>query len=140
MKKIYAGTTARSLVFNDQGQMLIVKRSSTDQFHAGAWDLPGGRVEHGEDITAAVQRETQEEVGIGLGSPVLIFATSDMREGTTKTWVFFTQEVAPQWDSIELSHEHDEYKWISPSELNSYTDYEILLRLYRYYTTNNLFI
>lgn len=139
MRDLQVGVTARSLVFNDQGQMLIIKRSSTDQYHAGTWDLPGGRLEHGEDVTTAVARETQEEVGIGLRAPKLIFATSDMRDDLAKTWVFYTEVIGPDWDSVELSDEHDEYKWISPSEFNQYTDYEILLRLYEYYTAHSLF-
>jgi 8-oxo-dGTP diphosphatase len=139
MRDLQVGVTARSLVFNDQSQMLIVKRSSTDQLSPGTWDLPGGRLEHGEDVTAAVARETQEEVGIGLRAPKLIFATSDMRDDVTKTWVFYTEVIGPDWDSIELSDEHDEYKWINPSEFSQYTDYEILLRLYEYYTAHSLF-
>ena len=139
MRDLQTGVTARSLVFNDQGQILIVKRSSTDPYHAGTWDLPGGRLEPGEDVTGAVKRETQEEVGIGLREPKLIFATSDMRGDVTKTWVFYSEEVPPQWDSVELSDEHDEYKWIYPHELNTYTDYDILLRLYDYYTAHSLF-
>ena len=139
VRDLQVGVTARSVVFNDQGQMLIVKRSSTDPFNPGKWDLPGGRAEHGEDVTEAVKRETQEEVGIGLRAPKLFFATSDMRDDVAKTWVFYTEVIAPDWDSVELSDEHDEYKWIYPHEFNQYTDYEILKRLYDYYTANSLF-
>lgn len=140
MPGLQVGVTARALVFNDQGQLLVVRRSSTDPYHPGTWDLPGGRMEPGEDIIAAAIRETQEEVGIGLRAPQLVFATSDMRGDISKTWVFFAEHVPPQWDSIELSDEHDEYQWIDPQDFKDYTDYDILLRLYTYYTTHNLFL
>jgi ADP-ribose pyrophosphatase YjhB (NUDIX family) len=33
---------------------------------AGLWSVPGGRVEHGEYLTAALQREVAEETGLAV--------------------------------------------------------------------------
>src|SRR6266545_2859254 len=122
-------STVRSVVIDPQGRMLIIRRSSTDPLHGGAWDLPGGQVETGETLEAALARETQEEIGLKLAHPKLLFATSDIRSGASKTWLFFVQEASEEI-IVSLGDEHDEYKWINPAELIAYTDYDILLRLH----------
>jgi 8-oxo-dGTP pyrophosphatase MutT (NUDIX family) len=34
------------------------------QERSGNWELPGGRLEHGEDFSTALRRECQEEMGV----------------------------------------------------------------------------
>ena len=47
------------IVMNDVGQILFVKESGRDW-----WDLPGGGMDHGEDIKTAIAREMKEEVNL----------------------------------------------------------------------------
>ena len=49
----------KGIVFNDAGEMLFVKESGRDW-----WDLPGGGMDHGEDIKTAIAREMKEEVNL----------------------------------------------------------------------------
>ena len=49
----------KALHFNAEGKLLLLK-SDTD----GEWDLPGGRIHHGESFADALQRECQEELGV----------------------------------------------------------------------------
>jgi ADP-ribose pyrophosphatase YjhB (NUDIX family) len=44
------------------GRLLLVQRATEPQ--AGRWTVPGGRVEPGETLTAAVEREILEETGL----------------------------------------------------------------------------
>ena len=46
----------------DHGFILLVKRGTDPG--KGRWSLPGGRVEAGESVVAAVVRELQEETGL----------------------------------------------------------------------------
>jgi 8-oxo-dGTP diphosphatase len=46
----------------DGGDLLLVKRGTDPQ--AGRWTIPGGRVEGGETLAAAVEREVREETGL----------------------------------------------------------------------------
>jgi ADP-ribose pyrophosphatase YjhB (NUDIX family) len=48
------------VVTNAEDQVLLVRTA-----HAG-WELPGGRVESGEDVHAALRREVREESGYAL--------------------------------------------------------------------------
>ncbi|ALP51772.1 thiamine monophosphate synthase [Candidatus Tenderia electrophaga] len=57
---------AAALICNDQGQVLIAKRPA-HKHQGGLWEFPGGKVEAGEDVLAALTRELDEEVGIQVG-------------------------------------------------------------------------
>ena len=49
----------------DGGRLLAAQRSSPPPL-AGQWELPGGKVEDGEDPLAALHRELREELGIDV--------------------------------------------------------------------------
>ena len=46
-----------------QGRILVALRGSQME-HAGLWEFPGGKVESGEDLLTALDRELWEEIGI----------------------------------------------------------------------------
>lgn len=60
--RVFAGALA--VVTNAAGQLLMVKQAAGP--FAGAWLLPGGRLERGEGARAAVRREVLEETGIAV--------------------------------------------------------------------------
>lgn len=49
----------KGIILNDAGEVLLVKESGRDW-----WDLPGGGMDHGENIKAAIARELKEEVNL----------------------------------------------------------------------------
>lgn len=49
----------KGLIRNNKGEVLVVKESGRDW-----WDLPGGGMDHAEDIHAAIARELNEEVNL----------------------------------------------------------------------------
>jgi 8-oxo-dGTP diphosphatase len=49
-------------VFDAGGRLLVVRRARPPA--AGRWSIPGGRVESGESLAAAVEREVAEETGL----------------------------------------------------------------------------
>ena len=56
---------AVGVIVDDVGKVLIAKRA--DGLHQGGlWEFPGGKVERGETIKAALTRELFEELGIQL--------------------------------------------------------------------------
>lgn len=50
------------VVWNRQGQVLLIRRRNPPR--AGQWSLPGGKLEHGETLEAALRREIREETGL----------------------------------------------------------------------------
>ena len=49
----------KCVIRNDAGEVLAVKEIGRD-----FWDLPGGGMDHGESIEAAIARELHEEIGL----------------------------------------------------------------------------
>ncbi|MCS7462302.1 NUDIX hydrolase [Paenibacillus doosanensis] len=75
MKRI---DVASAQVFNDKGQLLLVKNVRGASSY---WGLPGGAVEAGETLEQACIREVQEETGYTVG----LVGLSSLRE------MFFTE-------------------------------------------------
>ena len=68
--------TAGALIFNDAGEILLLKH----RFRAGSgWGLPGGFLEKGEQPLEALKRELREEIGIDVES-VEIFAARSFKK------------------------------------------------------------
>lgn len=59
-----------AVVRDDAGRLLLIRRGHEPS--RGLWSLPGGRVEPGETLEAAVVREVREETGLDVrvGAPV----------------------------------------------------------------------
>jgi len=130
--------TCRSLILTPDNELLLVRRSQTDDRHPGVWEIPGGRAEDGESTTDVVIRETQEEVGITLTHPKLIYGISSKRPEGTGTWLFFAERVADKNVHITLSHEHDDYTWVRFDEFIARTEYSVLKDMYTFVRDNGL--
>ena len=65
--------TAGAIIFNDSGQVLLLKH----RFRAGSgWGLPGGFLEAGEQPLEALRRELREEIGFEVRDPQVFAARS----------------------------------------------------------------
>ncbi len=53
-----------AVVFDPRGRLLLVQRGHEPS--RGLWSVPGGRVEAGESVAAAVEREVREETGLAV--------------------------------------------------------------------------
>ncbi len=53
-----------AVVLDDAGRLLLVRRRNAPG--RGLWSVPGGRVEPGESLAAAVAREVREETGLDV--------------------------------------------------------------------------
>lgn len=60
MKRVHV---AAAVIRDTSGKILIARRADT-QHQGGLWEFPGGKVEDGEAVQAALARELEEELGI----------------------------------------------------------------------------
>ena len=95
----------RGLVFDAQGRVFLVKHS-----YVTGWHLPGGGVEHGETLVAALARELREEGNIELSGPPELFAIYLNRRISRRDHVAlyvvrsFHQTAAPQPNHEIVAH------------------------------------
>ena len=121
--------TVKALIRNAEGKILLLKTRKEDLEKVGVantyWDIPGGRVNRGEDATVALRREIKEETGITeieslmplsvSLTPVRIAEEGKEDVGLVAS-VFVCTMVGEQ--EVVLSHEHAEYAWFIPKEVS----------------------
>ncbi len=56
---------AAGIIIKKEGSHLLRQRTDGKPY-AGYWEVPGGKVEKGETVFQALQRELQEELGIDI--------------------------------------------------------------------------
>jgi 8-oxo-dGTP pyrophosphatase MutT (NUDIX family) len=82
-----------------------------DSKYPDTWGLAGGKVEYGETLIEAIQRECSEELGAMPNYKQLIpiekFTSPDSAFEYHTFWCGVEQEFVP-----ELNHEHVGYAWI----------------------------
>ena len=107
---------AKTALFNEDGNILILTRSETDVIRPGAADFPGGGIETGEDILAGAVREIEEETGIIIASQdlsIVYTKTSEPNDdGHVLVRILCTASVTGV-PEIALSYEHSAYRWCS---------------------------
>lgn len=103
----------KALIVRDGRLLVLRERSET-----GLWELPGGRIEVGEESAphaAVLLRELREELGVDfrcrIGAPIVTW----MRPLICDPGEFgflVGYECAYEGGEIELSDEHSEARWI----------------------------
>ncbi|WP_407166318.1 NUDIX hydrolase [Bradyrhizobium sp. ORS 111] len=102
-------------IFRD-GKVLLVRRARSPG--KGFYSLPGGRVEFGESLHAALHREVDEETGLR----VEIVGLAGWREVLPTgpgAGHYLIMTFAARWAGQEpvLNDEHDDFKWLRPEEI-----------------------
>jgi 8-oxo-dGTP diphosphatase len=69
-------SVAVGVLIDPEGRFLLTSRPA-GKVYAGYWEFPGGKVEAGESVEAALRRELHEELGITIG-PALPWKTELM--------------------------------------------------------------
>jgi len=111
------------------GKILITRR--LDGAHLpGLWEFPGGKVEPGETLKAALMREIREEVGVN----VIVFdqclsIDHEYQRKSVRLHFFNCAIISAEPRLIQVA----DLAWVTPPELTSYpfpeADREIILRL-----------
>jgi 8-oxo-dGTP pyrophosphatase MutT (NUDIX family) len=93
------------------GEVLLLRRSSTEENYAGHWALPGGKANDGETAEDAATRESIEELGLDPddGALKLLHKTS-----TPNGMVYHTFARPTETKFVpKLNGEHSGYAWAS---------------------------
>ena len=81
----YPETGCGAAIFDDAGQLLLIQRLTEPE--AGAWGLPGGKIDFGEPARETARREIAEELGIGIAVNELACIAEILDGGDGRHWV-----------------------------------------------------
>jgi len=108
---------AKALLYNSNGQILILERSSTHPRFAGHFDLPGGEIEPGEDSAQATIREIFEETGIIIPDTNLDLLFDKYSKIERAQHVLHKLTLSSPMPRVTLSWEHSNYFWLTPEQI-----------------------
>ena len=102
-------------IFRDD-KILLVRRAKSPA--KGVYSLPGGRVEFGETLHAALHREVDEETGLKIEIAGLA-AWREVVPGTGGGGHYLIMSFAARWIAHEpvLNDEHDDFRWLAPDAI-----------------------
>ena len=105
-----ARLAVKSFIINNN-KLLVVKRRLNDVQKPGIWEIPGGRLNIGEDPFEGLKRETKEETNLDIE----IIKPLNVRHFTRDDKQVITLIIflcKPSSKNIKLSEEHTAYDWI----------------------------
>lgn len=83
----YIGVGVGAMVFNAAGEVFLSQRGPLAKNERGCWEFPGGSVEFGETLAAAVAREFLEEYGITIEVGELLAVDDHILPDEGQHWV-----------------------------------------------------
>jgi len=107
-------------VILDGNSVLLMKRSDKYKRHgfSGAWDIPGGRIQFGEEPVAALRREVKEETGMELKNIVKTLDARTVFLDNNMQIVRITFLCTTDDSMVRLSDEHTEIKWFDLNNID----------------------
>ncbi len=113
-------SVVEAIVKDGYGRILLLERSDKNTYYKGEWQLPGGKVEFGEDIHTALNREIAEETGCVCTDFRLerVFSLDDKFNGHKGT-LFLMVFVCVLYGKICLSEDHSNYKFFYIDEIKN---------------------
>ena len=114
MSKTY-GLTVRGIIKNDSDEILIVKRHPKSRTDPEMWELPGGKVEKGEDFEYALVREIKEETN--LECTVGDFCEAVQNDYMHKRTVQLMMYLDNISGDVKISEEHTDWIWAGTEDM-----------------------
>ena len=113
------------ILINDEGKILILKRSKKVRTYKGKWGGVAGYIEKNEKPLETAIKEIKEEVDLDTKDIELLkqlepICITDFYEGKKYDWSIFSFLFkTKEKNKIKIDWEHSEYRWIAPSQLKN---------------------
>lgn len=119
-------------IINEGGKVLLLKRGTGRESILGKYELPGGKLDYGEQPEDALRRYLHDDSGLHIQSAKLFDAVTyiDYDDRAMQYGVIvYMVTLSPQRHPMKLSGNYSKYKWFSMSNPQQveYTDLTQLL-------------
>ena len=103
---------AAVVIFDPEGQVLLLLRPDNVNWAPGKWALPGGHIEEGEKPIDAAVREVREETTLVIADPTEFYMSSN-----GEVVYFATRDYTGE---VAVDFEHEDFAWAYPDDLTNY--------------------
>ena len=114
------GLAVRVLLTDQDGKILILKRSTDSKTNPGKWELPGGKVDQGESFDHALVREVYEETNLKISLEHVVGASEQNLHIIRAVHIIMSGRIVE--GELSLSSEHEGYAWV---KIETLPDYEL---------------
>jgi mutator protein MutT len=83
----YIGVGVGAVILNSRNEVFLARRGPKAKNERGLWECPGGSVEFGETLAAALRREMREEYGIEIQVGELLDVVDHILPAEGQHWV-----------------------------------------------------
>lgn len=108
-------TVVAAALLDGEGRILLQQRAP-GRAMAGLWEFPGGKVEAGELPEAALARELEEELGIGIAAADMVpacFASAPVGERHMILLLYLCR----RWQGEPAALDASALAWLRPAEM-----------------------
>ena len=121
-------TVPQKALIMDGDRILIVRRSPESFKYPDCWDLPGGRLQIGENPAHGLKREVMEETGLRIEVGKPLFTFHEVVNNIPLFFVVYQCEMVS--GEIRLSANRTEFKWATRYEILEYENLINYLKVY----------
>ena len=112
------GLSVRVLITDEDGKVLILKRSTDSKTNPGKWELPGGKVDQGESFDHALVREVYEETKLKISLEHVVGVSEQNLLVIRAVHIIMSGKITE--GNLTLSSEHEGYAWVFFEKLDEY--------------------
>lgn len=110
---------AGCVIKDNQDRVLLLHRNTPERKQ---WEIPGGKLDPGEDESTTARRELREEMGIEVSLERQLGSRSFVQDGCTMVYTWFLATIASGTPRARERDIHDRCEFLNIADLKSMTD------------------
>jgi mutator protein MutT len=115
----FIGVGVGAIIVDEQGRLFLARRGPKAKNERGLWEFPGGSVELGERLAAALRREIREEYGVEIEVGELLDVVDHILPDEGQHWVSptFICRIASGEPVIREPEKCSAIGWFAPDQV-----------------------
>ena len=111
------GAGCGAAIRDEAGRLLLIQRLKEPE--AGAWGLPGGKIDFGERAEDAARREIEEELGVRIELTGLACIAETINKGDGRHWVapVYSARIVAGEPRVMEPEKHGVWGWFAMDDL-----------------------